>query len=337
MNIRDIITFARTHNLLNINRLTSDMHTMIRMHFLYAAIESGLLQALATPATREELIHRLDVKRPDILDALLDVGCALNELACLHGRYRIVGKRSLSLISHDGDTLAAIVQASTTYYNSIYLHATERMQGAPSGDYLAEIGDMVARIGKITEPFVQAFVRDTVAGKGSMRLLDIGCGSGIYMRTARIANSQITGIGIDMDVQVVQQAQKNLDSWGISEHFTLIVADIRFPPSDFCQQFDVINMSNSIYYFTPNEREKLFHTLRSMLAPGGILALVSNMQSHGTDVVAANLNMATSSIIGCTPLPDRNDLCQLVQTCGFANIQAVRLFPGSTFYGIRAG
>ncbi|NJN65824.1 MAG: class I SAM-dependent methyltransferase [Chloroflexaceae bacterium] len=336
MKLSDIITFARTHNLLSLNRITSDMQVAIRMHFLYAAIESGLLEALRTPRSREELIHQLEVQRPEILDALLDVGCALKELACQHSHYRIIGKRSLSLVGRDGDILAAIVQASTTYYCSVYQHAPERLRGAPSGPYLEEIGDIVARIGKITEPFVQGFVRDTVAGKGKLWLLDVGCGSGIYLRTARTANPHVSGIGIDMDATVVQQARDNLAQWGLSEHFTIIAGDIRHPPPDLQRPFDVINLSNIIYYFSPEERTSLFHTLREMLGSGGVLAMVSNVQSRGTDVVSANLNMATSSMIGCTPLPDLDSLQQQIQACGFSEVRATRLVPGSAFYGITA-
>jgi len=45
--------------------IMTDRQAFIRMYFIFAAYESGLLQALAVPRTREELIRELDVERPE--------------------------------------------------------------------------------------------------------------------------------------------------------------------------------------------------------------------------------------------------------------------------------
>jgi hypothetical protein len=47
-----------------------DWQAFVRMHFIYAAHESGLLEALSTPASRDDLIQKLNVRRPEILEAL---------------------------------------------------------------------------------------------------------------------------------------------------------------------------------------------------------------------------------------------------------------------------
>lgn len=336
MNIRDITTLIGSHNLFSLNRIMGDLHALLRMQFLYAAVESGLLEALRTPATRDELVHQLAVKRPEILDALLDVGLALKELSYQDTRYRIIGKRSLSLQERNGDTFAAIVQASVTYYNSVFLRATDRMRGAPSGHYLEEIGGIVARASRLTEPFVCGFVRDLVKGKGALRFLDIGCGSGIALQTARAANPHVTGIGIDMDRASVRQARDNLDAWGIGKHFEIIAGDIRFPPARFAGYFDVIHLASIVYYFTVEERLALFQSLHAMLTPGGTIAIASTMQGNGTDAAAATLNLATSSMVGCTPLPGLDDLTAQLQESGFGNTHISRLIPGAAFYGITA-
>ena len=210
MKLKTFITILRARNPLDTLRFVRDTQTLVRMQFLYAAMDSGLLAALKTPATQDELAKKLDAKRPELLEALLNVGLALSELSCKNSVYSISGKRSSALADDKGDPLAALVQASLTYYNSFYLDFNKRLHGAPSDSCLAEIGDTVARCSKLYEPFLQSFVGDIVAGKGAMRILDIGCGSGVYLHSAFEANPNVTGIGIDMDAAVVEQARRNL-------------------------------------------------------------------------------------------------------------------------------
>jgi hypothetical protein len=87
-----------------------DWQAFVRMHFIYTAFESGLLEALSIPSYRNDLIQKLNVKRPEILEALLDVGLSVKELAYKDGTYSIKGKRSKAVggkrrytRSHDSD------------------------------------------------------------------------------------------------------------------------------------------------------------------------------------------------------------------------------------------
>ncbi|OEU83955.1 MAG: hypothetical protein BA873_15810 [Desulfobulbaceae bacterium C00003063] len=59
-----------------------DWQAFVGMHFIFAALKSGSLKALSTPSSRHDLIQRLDLKRPETLEALLDVGLSVKKLAC---------------------------------------------------------------------------------------------------------------------------------------------------------------------------------------------------------------------------------------------------------------
>jgi hypothetical protein len=52
MRLNTLIAALRAYNLLDLLRFARDVQTLIRVQFLYAAIDSGLLAALKTPATR---------------------------------------------------------------------------------------------------------------------------------------------------------------------------------------------------------------------------------------------------------------------------------------------
>ena len=202
MNFKCLITVLRTMKIPGLFSIIRDWQAFVRMHFIFAALETGLLEALSTPSSRNDLIHKLNVKRPEILDALLDVGLSAKELAYKNGSYSIRGKRSKAITGTEGDMLSAMIQANVTYYSSAYRNATDRMHGAPLGNDLDKMGALVARFSKIVEPLIRDFTRDTVSGKKSMRVLDVGCGSGVFLQSIFNANSNATGIGIDVDAAV---------------------------------------------------------------------------------------------------------------------------------------
>lgn len=324
------------HNPFLLFRVMSDWKSLLRLHFLYAAMDFGLLEILLTPISKDDLIENPKIKRPELLEGLLDVGVALKELSYKNGLYRLKGRRSKALVDKKNDAAAAFIQANVTYYNSVYRNFSERLYGAPLGNYLDDYGEIVSRLSVLPEPFVVNFIRDTVSGNKPIRMLEVGCGSGVYIRNAIEANEKVTGIGIDMDKKVVAQINDNLNEWGIGNHFKVVAGDIRYPPSDITGVFDLITLYSVIYYFSIEERSALFKYLRSIISPDGTIAIVSNMQSHGRDLVAANLNMGTSSMIGCTPLPSLTELTAQLKECGFCQVTQKRLMPGSEFYGILA-
>jgi SAM-dependent methyltransferase len=331
-----VMTMFRNPDLAGLARVFRLWRNSMRFHYLYAAVDSGLLAALAQPRTKEELKDELAVQRPEFLDALLDMGLALKELNLKGGRYHLKGKLSKALLGPQGDPLSAVVQADVTYYTSVYRHAAERMRGAPSGNYLDTIGDVVARFAKLAEPLLRRFIKETLQGRGSARMLDLGCGSGVFLKSAREAHPKATGLGLDMDPIVMQQAKANLAKWGLGSGFEVMQGDIRERPPQVKGPYDLITMFNLAYYFSPQERAELFTYLRSLLSPDGVLAVASNFASQGRDPTAANLNLANCSIEGLHPLPSLEGLCGELTDCGFSNVNTVRIMPGSTFFGIRA-
>ena len=336
MKFRYLITVLWTMKIPGLFPIIRDWQAFVRMHFIFAALESGLLEALSTPSSRDDLIQKLNVKRPEILDALLDVGLSAKELAYKNGSYSIKGKRSKAITGNEGDMLAAMIQANVTYYSSVYRNAADRMHGGPLGDDLEKIGGVVARFAKIGEPLIRDFTTDIVSGKKSMRVLDVGCGSGVFLQSTYNANHNAIGIGIDIDEVVVEQAKENMEKWGLSNKFKIISGDIRVPPDGLEGPFDLITLYNIVYYFPSEERFELLQTLRSMLSHHGTIAIAMHLQSKGKDLGAANLNMVNCSLKGLTPLPDLDEVTSQLKEGGFNEIKAQRLMPGSTFYGITA-
>lgn len=338
MNIRFLLSGWKTIRIPGLWLVMRDLFPFLRMHFLYAALETRLLYALQTGSTRETLMDELGVQRPELLDALLDMGLALKELSLQNSRFSLKGKRSRVLVASHGnaDALTAIIQANVTYYNAAYRHLAHRMRGAPLGEDLDEIGEVVARFAEIGEPILNAFIKSLVPASGPFRVLDVGCGSGFVLKTARQANPEASGIGIDTDHKVVGQARNNLEKWGLQDGFKILSGDIRFRTDELQGGFDLIAAFNLIYYLPLDERPEFFKLLRSLLSPNGRLALVNNFRSKGKDPMAANLNIVNCSLKKLTALPDLEAVKTQLVTCGFKHVEITRFMPGSEFYGITA-
>ncbi|MCP4579191.1 MAG: hypothetical protein GY846_23200 [Deltaproteobacteria bacterium] len=127
MNIKFLLSGWKTIRIPGLWLVMRDLFPFLRMHFLFAALETGLLHALQTGATRETLLDELGVQRPELLDALLDMGLALKEISMQDARFSLKGKRSKVLTASHGnaDALAAIIQANVTYYNAAYRHLAD--------------------------------------------------------------------------------------------------------------------------------------------------------------------------------------------------------------------
>ena len=314
--------------------IARDAAALVRLHFLYAASTSGLLKTLRTGASGEEVAQRLGASRTDLLDALLELGVALGELACDDGRYRIRGKRSAALADDRGDALVAIVEEAVTYHGAVYRDLPARLHDGSSGDYLAGNGPLIARSSRVLEPFMLDFVRQVVASSGPLRLLEIGCGSGIYLRHAATVNPQAGGIGIDLQDDVVRQTSSRLGDWGLADRFRVLHADIRTPPPELAGPFDLITLYNNIYYFPPADRVALLRSLRDRLTDGGRLALISMFQARS--VGAANFDLVLRSTLGCAPLGTVDDLVAQLHDSGFTSVTTTRLIPLQPFYGVTA-
>jgi len=335
MPARNLVTLLTMPNLRARMQLMSDSKALVRLYFLSSTQRAGILEALdGKPASADHLVVSLGVERPELLGALLRLGVFLKELSFEHGRYRVVGARSRAFLGEGGDGLAAIVEEITTYYGAAFEGLPATLKGGPLGDYLESTAGLVARSSRILEPFLKEFVNHVVDADRPMRLLEIGCGSGIYLRHAAERNTRLTGVAVDLREDVVRTASANLAAWGVASRFRVIATDIRTPPPDFGAPFDLVTLYNNIYYFDPTEWAGLFRQIRGWLAPRGALALVSMM--GGDTLGALEFDIACHSTKGLAPLPRLNNLMATLRVSGFDRIESTKLVPGESVYGIVA-
>ena len=307
-------------------QMNQDLISYHRIHFLYASLVSGLLEALKIPASRDKLIGEMQVQRPEILDDLLELGVLLKELSCENGCYKIVGDYSQLMANEEYEPLAAVIKQIITITGPVYTNLATCLRGGPLGNYLEENGAMFAQASRILENPVSNYLESLLDSDQSIRILDVGCGSGIYLRCVAQMNSLVNGVGLDIQEDVTILARNNLSKWGISDRFIVILEDIRHFKVDTVNPFNCILLIHNIYYFEPEERLALFRRLRSMLAPRGKLILVSMIRQKNVNSIVNDLILRSTK--GCVAKPKLDELTSLLEGSGFAQVKHSLLMPG---------
>ncbi len=311
-----------------------DSLSFARSNLLLAACQLGLIEALrGGPATAAELSQRLGVVDETTFGLVLRLGVALNELDLTSGRYRLKGRRIRALAGDRGRIHLALLEEMVAYHGSVYRHLPERLRSGEKGHYLERFADTVARSSRVSEPFVAGYVREVVGSSApDARVLDAGCGSGVYLRAASQVGDRVSGLGVDLAADAVAQARRNLDEWGIAHRFTAAHGDLREGLPDV-GRFEIILLINNVYYFTHEQRVEVFHTLRDLMRPGGTLAVVSLFA--GDSALTLNLDLVLASTAGCHALPAVETVMAEMREAGFAVAEPDRLVPGQSFLGVR--
>ena len=101
------------------------------------------------------------------------------------------------------------------------------------------------------------------------RILDIGCRNGLFTERIFSKTNAKEIIGIDIDFQVIQEANKNNKNEKV-KYYCGDGENIEFILS--FGKFDVIHLRNTFHHF--NEPEKFLKNIIKLLEPNGVLIIV---------------------------------------------------------------
>lgn len=316
-------------------RLLRDFTAWIRVEFLGAAAGMGLFRALGQPRTAEELAEELAITEPQLLISFLTLGETLGELRKKDDRWALRGARARALADPTLEGWSGMAEEAVAYDADVYLTLLRRLRGEPPGDYLPQTAEMVARASRLSEPILEPFVHDLVRRLRITRVLDVGCGSGVYLRAAAGASAAATGVGVDLRPDVVAAASRNLAAWGIAHRFTAREADARAMPPDLGGPWDLVLLFQNFYYFAPSERPAVLGGLRA-LTPNGTLAVVT-IVAGTSDPFAAHLDIVLRSTEGNHGLPTTKEVHDALHAGGFSTVGERRLVPGVPIRAFVAG
>jgi 4-hydroxy-2,2'-bipyrrole-5-carbaldehyde O-methyltransferase len=312
-----------------------DSRSLVRTLFLASAVRFELIGLLGSDRSADELAELLGTRRPDRLRAWLQVGIDVGELRKRGDRYRVVGRRARALADHD-KLLVAHYRSMLDYQVGPYAELDMLLrEDLHSGrDDLERYAEDIAQVSVAATPFVSSMVRQTLAELRPARVLDVGCGSGVYARVVLDSDPSTRVDGVDLAESVIVAARRELAEAGYGSRAQLHVGDIREWLSHSEARFDLVMLLNNIYYFDRARRHEIYAQLGASLTNGGQLLLVS-MTTPGS-IAAAHLDFMLRCQSGTASLPSFTDLQSDLDAAGYETIEVRKLVPTEPFIGIRA-
>src|SRR5438067_8568327 len=131
-------------------------------------------------------------------------------------------------------------------------------------------------------PLRQALGRDALTlrngrsgGPGTARLLDIGCGTGEFLREVKRNHPRLGVTGLDLSAPYLRVARRRLQPWS---RVALIEAAAEAMPFA-AGEFDIVSCLYLFHELPGSVRRAVVTEIGRVLKPGGTLILVDSLQT----------------------------------------------------------
>jgi ubiquinone/menaquinone biosynthesis C-methylase UbiE len=122
---------------------------------------------------------------------------------------------------------------------------------------------------------LRAALQRTGGGASAARLLDIGCGTGAFLREVKRNWPRLSVTGLDLSAPYLALARRALQDWS---RVSLIEGAAETMPFD-AEQFDIVTSIYLFHELPASVRRLVVDEIRRVLKPGGTLILVDSLQT----------------------------------------------------------
>jgi 4-hydroxy-2,2'-bipyrrole-5-carbaldehyde O-methyltransferase len=309
-------------------RLAAPFYSLL---WLVSASRAGLLRRLAQePASLDRLaserVH--DPADREWLERWLELGVRVGALRFDGFHYALRSRLARGLAEPRHDAVAAILEEIATLHQRLVLESPERLASGKRFALADQDGVLTARSSLLLRPFVHEAIDEVLPRRGALRLLEVGAGSGTYLRYAIERNPELTALGLELQPEVAELANANLRQWGLSARGFVDEGDVRDRNPE--PVYDVVTFHNNIYYFPVEERIALLRHALSFLAPGGRVLLTT--ACSGGSPTAVVLDVWSAGTEGCGRLPMPGELVAQLRAAGYAEAHSRSLVPGDSYH-----
>ncbi|WP_369132042.1 methyltransferase domain-containing protein [Modestobacter sp. I12A-02662] len=312
-------------------RATREGQSAVRLQVVAAALETGVLDALADrPGTTDDLAERTGASDTALLAAFLRVLAAAGLVQADRAGWRLTRQGRVVL---DDDLVRASYEAFGGFHTGLYRDLYRQLAGGPSRRDVTERGEVIARVSAAFEPFVHAVLTRTVLERRPRRVLDIGCGAGLELATMLEAAPDAEGVGVDIDEPSVALARRTLGARGLAGRATVLHGDVR-RLTEQVAEVDLALLANVVYYVPLSDRVAFLRDLRRLLAPGGVLLVVTTAATPA--LFSRHFDLLLRAQEGAMELPDAEEMGTQLAEAGFDPGPPQRIAPGTPIVAVAA-
>jgi 2-polyprenyl-3-methyl-5-hydroxy-6-metoxy-1,4-benzoquinol methylase len=307
-------------------QINKTVREFCRAGFISTALTEGIYDVLSKgPASCEDLQKAIDTDfNKEGLIAWLDLGVSLGELKRSQNLYSINGKFSKEILKPANDTWKSFFQARVEIFHNYIINTPSQLKKHKKFEFSQSYGELFARSSRTVEPFLLDIVDEIIPQTEKCSLLEVGCGSGIYIKRACDRNPNLNALGLELQEKVADFARDNVTVWQIADRVEIVAKDIR----DYnCEnKYDIITFFNLIYYFPVKERIDVIRKLKGLVRPSGQLVLTTLCPINEPSIQL--MNLWSSMTEGFGPLPTPKEIICLFKEAGFSKFQDKKLMPG---------
>jgi SAM-dependent methyltransferase len=302
-------------------RALRDFNAYLRLACAGVLSRSGLAVALRTPGPAADLASRAGLVDAELTEGLLDLAVSLRLVRRRGDRFSLRPGLVQAIASGRASDLEGLAEEVVAYDGPIYAALEQHLRGLEPQPYDAALGDLVAKVSRISEPVQGPWIADLARRARPARVLDVGCGSGVYLEWIAQACPTAELVGIDLDAKAVEVAVELLGA-----RASIRQADLMDLPVEPDAPWDLIVLSNNIYYWPVERRAGVLRRLRGLTNGAGTVVAITAVPTAMS--VVRNLELVVRVSTGCDRLPTASELEADARSAGFADVDVRRLAPG---------
>jgi len=319
-----------------VRRLAGTVQAHMRLPLLRIGLLHGLFEELRSPLTADELAERLKLV-PDLVASWLRAVHAHRLVRCREGRYEIGGFVRWLLDAEEAPAIRAILDQVALTYAPRFEEVPALMEAGERPDFGAPDETLrTAAASRLMERRALESLARVPGVRAARRVLDIGCGYGTYLAGFLSHYRDASGLGIELDASVAEQARRTLREAEVSRRGEIRDGD--FMTLDLADgSYDLALLNNNLYYFSPEQRASLFARVRACLAGHGVFALQTPISTAGriTRALGAAQITATFDLFlrahrNLHGLPDPQELFSDLREAGFEEMGEISIVPGGS-------
>jgi 4-hydroxy-2,2'-bipyrrole-5-carbaldehyde O-methyltransferase len=204
MSLKPFFSLLREGRLKPLVGVGAGLKSFYKLTYLAAAGEVGLLEKLAKgPTTFDSLAEFFAAKGQgrEALEAWLQMGVRLKVLNLGPRGYQLSGLAK-ALARPENDAALAMVEEVAGLHHKLIAGTLPKIRSGELWSLEDQDGELIARSSRVLEAFQAEAIERIFPGSGALRLLEIGCGSGVYLRYAAGRNPELTALGVELQPAV---------------------------------------------------------------------------------------------------------------------------------------